>query len=362
MKILQVINRLNIAGAETLLVNMVLNMSRKGHEVDVLLFNPTPCSLTEKLIKAGINIISVSNNEYNPLGIFKFKPYLKAGYDVIHSHLFPSQYWVGIAKFIWGTHTPIITTEHSTSNSRERYWLTRQTDKFVYKQYDAITAISQSAKDFLTTKTMHTQTIVVIENGIDLQSFNGIKETRADLLPALAENCFLLVQVARFQAAKNQHCVIRALSLLPDDVHIAFVGDGELRAECEQLAYDSGVDKRVHFVGVQSNIPAWMSIADVVVMSSHWEGFGLSAVEGMAASKPVLASNVDGLAQVVENTELLFTENDEADLAQKILWLKNDALLRTKLGVSCHHTAMKYDISFVVDKYLALYEKLKRKQ
>ena len=86
----------------------------------------------------------------------------------------------------------------------------------------------------------------------------------------------------------------------------------------ESLAKDLKVEERAHFLGKREDIPSLLAAADIVVMPSLWEGFGLSAVEGMAAHKPVYASNVAGLAQVVEDESLLFPVNDIETMANRI--------------------------------------------
>lgn len=117
--------------------------------------------------------------------------------------------------------------------------------------------------------------------------------------------------VARFAPSKDQATIIRALLLLDKDVRVRFVGDGETRPECERLAKELGVEDRVDFMGMQSKIPQLIAESYIGIQSSNWEGFGLTAVEMMACGKPVIATNVDGLKQVVEGTGLLFPVGDE---------------------------------------------------
>ena len=93
-------------------------------------------------------------------------------------------------------------------------------------------------------------------------------------------------------------------------------------------------------------------------MSSHWEGFGLAAVEGMAHGKPVLASEVSGLADVVRYHELLFPPDDDKDLAHKIEWLVSNEEQRAYWGRMCCENAQRFSIEKMVGKYLEFYREL----
>ena len=93
-------------------------------------------------------------------------------------------------------------------------------------------------------------------------------------------------------------------------------------------------------------------------MSSHWEGFGLSAVEAMASGKPVIASDVDGLKQVVEGYGLIFREDDAIDLSIKILSLYNDPDVRKQMAERCRLRSLDFDIRHMVRSYLDCYQKI----
>ena len=81
---------------------------------------------------------------------------------------------------------------------------------------------------------------------------------------------------------------------------------GELFEEVSKYAAKSPVHENIRFWGNRSDVPILLRTSDIIVMSSHWEGFGLAAVEGMAAKKPVVASDVDGLKQIVDGAGLIF--------------------------------------------------------
>ena len=136
------------------------------------------------------------------------------------------------------------------------------------------------------------------------------------------------------------------------------VGDGERRAALEQLVEAEGIKDNVRFWGIRTNIPEIMKTADVVVMSSHWEGFGLAAVEGMAAGKPVIASDIDGLSQVVDGAGLLFPKGDEKALASCILEIYEDKDYYQRLSELSVERAKEFDLSHMVNQYIKIYHRI----
>ncbi|MBR1652437.1 MAG: glycosyltransferase [Alloprevotella sp.] len=355
MNILHVINNLVPAGAERLLVDIAKEQQALGEHVEVLAYMPAGSSLERELADAGITLHTGRfGHLYNPLNAFAGRKAIRRA-DVIHVHLFPAQYWVAAARRLFRPKAAVVTTEHSTFNARCRYRLTTWTDRMAYRCYDAASCISPAVVDFMRERTRGRLPLRLIENGINVRRFASAKAERSQLLSGVPEHSFLLMQVALFREQKNQDCVIRALTRLPDDVHAVFVGDGERRAECQQLAGSLGVSCRTHFLGSRSDVPQLLSLADVVVMSSHWEGFGLAAVEGMAAGKPVLASRVEGLAAVVGREELLFIPDDDLQLSKKVLSLRADSETYARAADYCRARAAAYDIANTSKKLIKFY-------
>ncbi len=124
------------------------------------------------------------------------------------------------------------------------------------------------------------------------------------------------------------------------------------------FAESQGLSDRVQFVGNQSDVNAWIAKADVGIQSSKWEGFGLTAVELMAAGKPVVATDVEGLRQVVEGAGLLFPVGDEERLATMVTRLLDDESYYKRIAGKCSERAKLYDIHVTVDQYLEIYNEI----
>ena len=164
--------------------------------------------------------------------------------------------------------------------------------------------------------------------------------------------------VAGFRYQKDQETLIRAFNNLPEDYELWLIGDGERRSIIEQCIKDNKLEDRILLLGIRSDIPSLLKSVDVVVQSSHWEGFGLAAVEGMAAGKPVIASDVEGLAQVVEGAGILFPLGDDKKLADIIKLLIEDQTYYQQVAANCMERAKMFDIQKMVDAYNEVYEGL----
>lgn len=362
MRILHVINTLNTGGAERLLVDISVSMLENGNDVEVLVLNPKKTALWKELEEKHIRIHTVRGlyNEYNPLHVLKLIPMIKR-YDIVHAHLFPSQYWVALASLFLSQKPVLVTTEHSTGNSRAKHKLTSDIDRWIYTHYDGIFCISQGTEDFMHTRVSDPSKLCVVTNGIYVSRFASVKACRRTLFPDIPEKTCLLMQVARFGEQKNQACVIRAMKLLPSGFHLVFVGSGIREEECRKLAHNLDLDHQITFLGDRSDVPQLLSVADLVIMSSHWEGFGLSAAEAMAAGKVVLASDVPGLSQVVADPDLRFQENNERQLKDLILKYSNPAL-RSEKEAWAKDWVKQYDVRHTSLQYTQMYEILLNKK
>lgn len=357
MKVLQIINSLETGGAEKLLIDSLSLYEERGVDIDLFLLqkNKTPFAAKLKKQFKGKIFYSKIRNLYSIKQVIEIKKYLP-NYDIVHVHLFPAFYWTALAKIILKSSTSLIFTEHNTHNRRIDNPLFRILDKFIYKKYTRITAITPQVKDVLVNKLkIPPKKIDVIYNGIDIRKYKMAQAyCKTDFFDS---NSIILIQVSRFQKQKDQKTVIRALGLLPEQYKLLLVGEGQLREECEKLAFDLNIKERVKFLGVRMDIPELFKTSDIVVQSSHWEGFGLTAVEGMAAGKPVITSNVPGLANIVKDAGLLFEKGDEKELASKLLKLENIEYRKT-ISDRCQRKADEFDIHKMVSEMIEVYHKL----
>lgn len=363
MKILQVITSFDTGGAEMLVAGLVPLLQEKGYIVDVAIFQGFDTPLKSKLEKSGCHIYNFSNrgNVYNPLIIPRLVRLMR-NYDIVHTHNTAPQLFAAIASVF--THTALCTTEHNTTNRRRNYSFYKPVDRWMYGRYKKIICISSKALDNLEQhlSPCHYNTIY-IPNGIDLKIFHNAK---SDKELANHGDKFAVVMVAKFRPQKDQDTIIRAMALLPaDGYELWLCGDGERRAELEQLTRQGGVADRVKFLGVRTDIPAILHAADAVVMSSHFEGLSLSSIEGMAVGKPFIASDVDGLHDITSGAGLLFPHGDAKALASILRKLRADDSLVQSVASACYERANSFDIQHTADGYAKVYDEIynaKKKQ
>lgn len=347
MRILHVITSLEIGGAQRLLADL-LPIQAASADVKLLVYERVDNDFEKSIEQAGIKIICLDEcNFHNPSVIFRMRKIFK-DYDLVHAHLFPTVYWASLAAR--GLNIKLIYTEHSTSNSRRNKWYFRPVERFMYDRYDGIISISQQTQDALTAWLgHHDERFVVINNGVDTRRFVSVK---VPIIP------MSLIMVSRFASSKDQETVIRAMQHINKKAILRLVGDGVNRPHCEKLANELGVSDRVQFMGSRSDVAELMAASYIGIQSSNWEGFGLTAVEIMACGKPVIATNVDGLKQVVEGAGEIFTLGNASELAARVNYLLSDMQYYQKMAERCKQRARMYDITVMSRKYMVLYKSL----
>lgn len=344
MKVLHVITSLKIGGAERLLAD-ILPILAKENEISLLVYERVHSHFEEQLEVAGIKILSLEeNNFYNPLIIFRMRKIFEV-YDVVHAHLFPTLYWASLA--CRGLKVKLFYTEHSTLNRRRYKWYFRSIERYMYARYDKIISISQQTQEALIKwLKQNDDRFVVIENGVNINYFVSIQKS---IIPKS------LIMISRFAPAKDQETAIRAMRHIDSQAILRLVGDGETLEHCKQVAKACNVDNRVFFLGVCSNIAELIAESYIGIQSSKWEGFGLTAVEIMACGKPIIATDVAGLKQVVQGAGELFQSGDEIALANIVNRLLIDAQYYNFTSLRCKKRAATYDIQITARKYENLY-------
>ncbi len=358
MKVLHIINSLATGGAEKLLLETLPLYNLQGITSNLLVLNGGNQPFLNKLKSLHCcQVFSLGTSSvYNPSNIFKIIPYLKK-YDIVHVHLFPAQYWVVIAKLMSFSKTKLIFTEHNTTNRRLENPVFRIIDRYIYRFYIAIIGITPEIKTLLLRHTgLPEKTFSVIENGVNLSVIKGATALqKSEMNTTLNEEDKIIIQVAAFREQKDQKTLIRAMALLPERCKLVLVGVGPLKVECETLVADLGLQNRVLFLGARMDVPELLKMADIVVLSSKYEGLSLSSIEGMASGNPFIASDVPGLTEVVKGAGILFPQGNEVQLANEISALINDAEHYKTVALACQQRAEEYDIHKMVDKHIRLY-------
>jgi glycosyltransferase involved in cell wall biosynthesis len=172
----------------------------------------------------------------------------------------------------------------------------------------------------------------------------------------------LVLSVGRLVLQKNHALALRAIAAVPN-VAYAVIGDGPLRGELEDLARSLGIADRVRFVGAREDARALIATADVLLLSSRWEGLPLVVLEALAAETPVVATAVRGVNELLadRDTASLVAPGDATGLAIALQGVLTDEAARQRLRGHGRRLAARYSEDAMTERYLALYETLRHR-
>ena len=357
MRILHVITSLRTGGAEKLMVDLLPRLEANGNEVELAVFDGTVTPFYKELDASGIRIHSfhMGGSVYDPRHIVKLIRLMR-GFDIVHTHNTSPQLFAAIAsRFLSTKNRPLlITTEHNTSNRRRGVPLLRLVDLWMYRQYKRIICISEQARvNLLNHLGEGKERMLTIYNGIDVQKYRMVSAPSENKNPEVVT----ITMVAAFREQKDHKTLIRSMALLPENYVLQLVGIGDpiLIQACHALVDELGLQQRVNFLGMRTDIPEILALSDIVVLSSHYEGLSLSSIEGLASGKPFVASDVDGLHEIVNGYGLLFRHEDSNHLASVLLALMNDKSYYQKTASDCLKRASCFEIKQMSSSYLELY-------
>lgn len=259
-----------------------------------------------------------------------------------------------------GIYIPVITTLHGTDITlvgRDKTYA--PVVAFSINQSDAITAVSHNLCDE-TYKTFKIEKeIKVIHNFVDVQRFSR-KPIDAFKKVIAPEGERILMHASNFRRIKRVQDVVKIFHEVNKKIpsKLLFVGDGPERATAEDLSRKLGVFEHIRFVGKQDQMEDILAIADLFLLTSDYESFGLAALEAMAAGVPVISTNAGGLPEInVEGkTGFLGNVGDVETMSQKAIYmLEDEERLQTFKAAAAEH-AHGFDIHNIVPLYEQLYE------
>ena len=261
---------------------------------------------------------------------------------------------------------PVITTLHGTDITlvgADRSYL--PITRYGIVQSDGVTAISHYLKQ-ATKEIFQFDDIEVIPNFVCQSEYarHPVEELRSSLSP---QGEPLLVHVSNFRPVKRPVDCVEILARVAKrgvNTRLVMVGDGSERPNVEHRARCLGVYDNCVFVGKQSKIVDYLSAADVLLLPSEQESFGLAALEAMACEVPVIASRVGGVPEVVTDGETGFLSNvgDVDKMADDAGRLLTDAELRREMGKRARESAVsRYRTDIVIPRYIDFYERVVRK-
>lgn len=361
MKILQLNNSLGAGGAEKILTDICLELQKKKHKIEILqLYNQG--NVYEEILKRNSMRVRTlaGNKRWSFKSFLELRTILKnEKYDVVHVHIFPAQYYVSLASIGLKHRFKLIATEHSVVNRRRNMKYIKPLEKIIYSRFDNVICVGKKVRENLLKhlEIKREDKFITILNGVRLDTFQkSIPYDREFFLEGRLKGKKVLMMIARFSKSKDHLTLIKSLRYLSSEIHLLLVGEGDLKEKCMRLSKKLELEDRVSFLGYRNDIPRLLRSADISILSSHFEGMPLSALEAMATGKPFIGSDVLGLKEIVGKAGLLFEKGNSEELAEKIKKLLDDPDFYRKIGEKCLQRSKFYNLSNMIDKYIEIYK------
>lgn len=231
---------------------------------------------------------------------------------------------------------------------------------------DKIICISDAEKQSaLDKKICREDKLQVIFNGVDIESYeNGVRGTIKRIDLNIPEDAFVVGMVGRMSPQKAPDVFVKMAKHVKDEVpnaHFIIVGNGNQEDEIRKYAEDNGFSNSLHITGWVDNPMSYVELFDVACLLSRWEGFGLALPEYMMAGKPIVASRVDAIPNIIRNGEngLLVEVDDATGASEAVLQIYRDRSLKDKLvskGVEDVHN--RFDAQRVSEEHGILFENM----
>ena len=359
IKIVYVVPTLDSGGAERFLVDLILNLDRDIYEATLILFKRGGLWLKE-LEEANVSVI-ILNKKYlidfaNFLSILKNLKKIKP--TIVHTQLGGDLYGRLAAKIL---NIPVIISTEQNLNPDEKF-ISNAIKKITSRMASKIVAISGAVKnDLIKRYKISADKIVVIYNGLNINKFlNFNKEIKTT---SSEPRKIILGTIGRLSPQKGHSVLINALARIKDlNFEFLIVGAGPLKNSLNKQITGLGLSDKIKLIGIVEDAPAFLNSLDAFVFPSLWEGQGIVLMEAALTELPIIASDVDGIKEVLNQEDsYLVRAGDEKDLADKISWLLNNidsAPVKERSLRLKNEIINKFSITKTAEEYQKLYQDL----
>jgi glycosyltransferase involved in cell wall biosynthesis len=366
--VLLVITELQPAGAEKIVYTLATQL-REDFSIHVACLSHRRGEVGLWLESQNIPVFYLDLvRKYEGWKCWKLLRYLKENrFDLIHTHLFHANLLGKLCGWLAGC-PHILSTLHIVERRFRpwHFWL----ERFTAPLMDYEVCVSQAVYRFAHERIkISLKKLKCIYNGIPLRPFQEAVEAYPQglslkaFLPDLEEEPeWVIGTVGRLSPQKGYPILLEAFllctqALSKQRIHLVFVGEGEQRKELELWVKRHRLEARIHFLGRRSDIPRCLRVFNVFVMPSLYEGFGLAAVEAMAAKVLVVASAVDSLPELIEEGKsgFLVPPHEPQRLAEKLQELFHSPWLFAPILEEAQRRAKDFQEERMVEEYRALY-------
>jgi len=352
-------------GQSNRILNVCQGLAARGH--DVLIVAPADSELVRRAQAAGLATDGRIGFErgFHPLALLRnvsrMRRLLARGrFDVVHTHGSQDSWVVALANL--PKRLPVVRTKHNIfpiSDNVANRWLYR-------RAFDRIVCISEAIVEQCAAKPyIGSRRLTLIHSAVDLRRF---AYPNMDAAQTMREQWKahqpIVAIVGRLREEKGHRFLFEAVARLRHQypsILLAVAGDGSLRQELEQLAVALGIADHVQFLGFRTDVPEILAAADLFVMPSLSEGLGTAAIEASAAGRPIIASRIGGISDVIRDgrTGWLVEAGDVAELVRAVAdVMSNPGLARRMAQAARRYAFQHFTLEALVEKNLALYSKI----
>ncbi len=366
IKILMVNPSSKLGGGTTISNSLALGLDRDEFEVYSFFPNIGPATAglsAEQKIKVLTPKTSVPFSSVSFLSGFLRDNQM----DIVHAQGTRAAFWVKMAYLRLKRRPKLVYTLHGLHIVHRLFyqrWPLLLLERATNKMVDSLVCVSISVEDAAKKyRIADPSDIKMIYNGVDLEKFSSAKPMpRRDL--DLPDNALLITAVQRLDYPKDLITVIRAFKRVRASVngaYLAIVGTGPLLERLKLEVRLSRLENRVLFLGDRNDVPGILAASDIAVLSSEYEALGLSLVEAMAAGKPVVGSDVEGINEVISDGKdgFLVKFRDARKMSEKMLYLLNNEDVRNNMGASGQASVRsRFSLGKMLSGYGGLYRDL----
>ena len=321
MRIVYVLTSLGMGGAERIVLALAGRMAQRGHTVAILVLHPPVAE--QWPITLPVVHLDIEKSPFSLLaGMARARSFLREFRpDVVHSHCFHANIAARLLRVVVPAPAVLSTVHNVYEGGWARMLAYRLTDGLAHQTI----AVSQAAADrFVRLKAVPRHKCIVLTNGIDSAEFAPDAARRAGRRSEMCvDSQFIWLTAGRIVPAKDYPNLLRAFALVAArreaQLWVAGEASGAEFATVRALAAELGLEDAVSWLGLRRDLPALLDAADGFVLGSAWEGMPLALGEAMAMEKPVVATDVGGVRELVGEAGVIVPAKNPSALAKAML-------------------------------------------
>jgi len=360
-----------IGGVENLLISMAENYNKERYKFifcNIFTLNGREQNFPKSLQDIGVETICLFGNGYRdvlPILFKLIKIIRKKEIDIVHTWMFHSNFLGQLAAFFSRVPVRIISRQYKDFLYLYKGKKEQIIDLISSKLCNHVIACSEGVKgQLINIEHIHPDKVSVIYNSVDLKKMFIAGDIGNKLKEQYNLNSNIVIGIVSRLVSRKGHIylleAIKTIKTKYSNIKLLFVGDGSFRDELVRLTHSYLLEKDVIFLRFREDIPQLLSIMDIVAQPSLEEGFGITIIEAMAMSKPVVGSKVGGIPEIIEDgiTGILVPPADVEALASAIADLIECPEKRREFGIAGR---VRVEKKFTVEKMIKNYEKVYEK-